>query len=99
MLFFDTASLPKGDYTVEISQKNKDGRIVFTDLLNYKHYEFPWLKEHVGEADKVLAPWTPLKAKGGTIDVWGREIKLSGLALPERIAIKWPRLACGARVL
>ena len=46
-----------------------------------------WLKEHVGDEDKVLAPWTPLVAGKGTVKVWGREIKLSGLALPEKISV------------
>ncbi len=84
-LALDTGNLSKGDYTVEVIQKDKDGGIAFTDVLNYKHYEFPWLKEHVGEEDKVLAPWTPLEAGKKAIKVWGREIRLDASLRCQRV--------------
>jgi hypothetical protein len=85
---FSTKKLSKGNYRVEITQKNSNDEMVFTDVQNYKHYEFSWLKEHVGESDKVLSPWIPLKTKGDTIKVWGRTIQISGLALPKQISLK-----------
>ncbi len=36
-----------------------------------------WKGNKLGLEDKVLPPWTPVKARGGTVSVWGREYDFS----------------------
>ncbi|MDD3927052.1 MAG: DUF6067 family protein [bacterium] len=48
-----------------------------------------WLKERVGmqglSPDYVPNPWMPVKVKGDTISVWGREYSMGMLALPQKV--------------
>ncbi|HUU22555.1 MAG TPA: glycoside hydrolase domain-containing protein, partial [Phycisphaerae bacterium] len=59
---------------------------------------FPWWNTKIGNAEKVLRPFTPVTAeKGGRVlKAWGKELHLDGLALPKQVLVtgntdKWPR--------
>ena len=58
---------------------------------------FPWWQTKIGDAEKVLAPYTPLSVEkeGQTLRAWGKEYQLDGLALPKQILVngnadRWP---------
>lgn len=64
--------------------------------------EFPWWNTKLGDVQKVLWPYTPLKAEknGQLLKAWGKEFMLDGLALPTQIlsngnADKWPQGRAG----
>jgi hypothetical protein len=48
----------------------------------------PWQNNGVGISDEVLAPWTPIAAKGDTIGVWGRTYRFGVLPLPASVVAR-----------
>jgi hypothetical protein len=45
-----------------------------------------WIGNTIGESPQVLPPWTPVRADGRTVRVWGRTHRLGPAGLPEQIA-------------
>jgi hypothetical protein len=44
-----------------------------------------WLDSSIGIDDEVVAPYTPLKAKGQTVECLGRQVRFGNTGLPESI--------------
>lgn len=49
-------------------------------------YEFDWLDNKIGISDKVIPPWTPMKATWfGKVKMWNKQYQMDGLGLAEKI--------------
>ena len=104
-------SLPSGKYSWKAFVVMKDGTEVAAAeaLADNGVFEkkdeataFPWWGTKLGDAEKVLWPYTAVKAEAGgaVVKAWGKEVELDGLALPKKITStgnsdKWPRGRAG----
>jgi len=74
-------------YTLAVGLTGADGRAraqmsIPVDLLGYR---FEWLGNSIGKSDRVIPPWTPVKAAAGEVTTWNKRYKLNGLGLAEMI--------------
>lgn len=44
-----------------------------------------WLGNQLGITDEVLPPWTPVRAQGDTVSIWGREYRFATSPLPAQV--------------
>lgn len=103
-MYTDFVRLPvlqPGKYSWETSVTLKDGTSVpagggaFEKKDEAK--EFAWWNANLGNAEKVLWPYTPVRAEreGQVLRAWGKEYRLDGLALPTQVLCtgntdRWP---------
>ena len=76
----DFGKLIPGDYTIKIDYVAPDGKALETweQAIRIPKPDDPMFKPYVDpEADKVPAPWTPLKSGGEKVAMWGREYDFS----------------------
>ena len=81
--------LPPGEYTATFTGADKAGQPLVQRESKFKKLDpksFAWWHTPLGNAEKVLAPWTPVTVKGRTIGVWGREMVVGAAGLPQQIA-------------
>ena len=72
--------------TVRLSLEISDNVIAnHGDDEPWRHSRLRWLNSRIGFDDEVVAPYIPLELNGRTISCLGRDVKLSGLGLPESI--------------
>jgi len=101
----DLIKLPNvapGDYTAQLAAYDKSGKVLFTRDSKFTKKDptsFAWWNTTLGNADKVLAPWTPVKYDAGKIDVWGRTMQVGPAGLPEQISTQGHGLLAGAASL
>ena len=84
--------LPKGPdprvLVVETAALDSDGNVLATDRQEVKllRHKFSWQNNDAGITDKVIPPWTPIRAKGKTFEVWNRTLDIDGLACAGSVA-------------
>ena len=88
----DVLTLPHlapGRYSAELIAYDKSGRALLTRKTAFEQKDpaqtFPWWNTTVGNADKVLSPWTPVQYAKGRFSVWGREMTVGEAGLPTQI--------------
>jgi len=65
---------------------NHSGKSVRTGQLRYEVPTKPvWLGNTLGKTDVVLPPWTPLRASGDAIEMWGRKYICGTSPLPSQV--------------
>ena len=97
--------LPAGNYEVTGSIMLKDGQTFGPRNGSFEKKDeataFPeWWNNQVGEPERVVAPFTAITRKADSLACWGREYKLGGLGLPNRITSQGGKvLAAPARIV
>lgn len=90
----DLARLPEtvteGKYSVELSLLDAAGKPLAAVTREFKKLdearEFPWWGNKIGNTEKVLSPFEPVKYEGGgVVRCWGREYYLDSLGLPKQM--------------
>jgi Glycoside hydrolase 123, N-terminal domain len=83
-------ALQTGEYLVSAAMTLNSGKTLgpvtttFTKLDEAKAFA-AWWGNNVGNAERVLKPFEPLRRDGQTVTLWGRTYRLNALALPEQI--------------
>ena len=86
---FDVAGLAPGEYVVRAVALDRAGNEVAAAEAPLTRPDTPaWLGSKEGLSDRVLPPWTPVRADGRTVRVWGREYGFDGLPLPTRVVTR-----------
>ena len=84
------SNLAPGTYSTTLTAYDKTGKTVFTRQTNFEKKDpakdFAWWNTSMGNAAKVLAPWTPVRYSNGKFGVWGRSIQLGAAGLPSQIS-------------
>ena len=84
-----TSELTPGDYTLRFAVWHGEQQLAAHETGLAIPPSPPWQGQHIGrealDPDHVPPPWTPLQVDGSAVSVWGRELLLSDLALPEQI--------------
>lgn len=84
-------TLPKGPdprlLLVEVVATDAAGKVLATDRQELKllRHRFTWQGNDAGVTDKVIPPWTPVKAKGDQFGVWNRSLQLDGLGVAKTV--------------
>ena len=83
--------LAEGRYEVEImllDGAGKDLDVVRREITKVNEArDFPWWANKIGNTEKVLPPFEPVKYEGGGIvRCWGREYYLDSLGLPRQLS-------------
>ena len=76
-----TKDLPEGDYDIAIEITSK-GKSVEKNNDWFEKRKFDWLNKPILPANVVPAPYEPLKAKGNTLTLWGREYRFAPNGFP-----------------
>ncbi len=91
--------LKPGKYLVQLQMIGKDGKALgepYKSTIEKKNpADFPWWKTQAGSKDKVLPPWTPVKASGAELAVWGRNMTVGAAGLPAQITSQESPLLAG----
>jgi hypothetical protein len=81
--------LSPGTYSAELTAVTKEGTVLLTRTTAFVKKdparEFSWWNTKRGNADKVLAPWTPVTLTNGSFGVWGRTFTLGDAGLPSHL--------------
>lgn len=71
-----------GEYDVEIAILSKEGAILDSQMRDFKvtdlQEQFHWYGSDIAEDIEVAPPFTPIKASGKTLGVWGRDYRMDG---------------------
>jgi hypothetical protein len=89
-------------YRLEMALADQAGKAVAatTTEVALKGYQFEWLPNSIGISDKVIPPWTPVRASGGQVSMWNKTYALNGLGLAERIVNDGrPQLSCPMKLV
>ncbi|MGI4787715.1 MAG: glycoside hydrolase domain-containing protein [Janthinobacterium lividum] len=82
-------NLPPGDYTAQLTTFDKSGKALFSRDKQFAKKDpakaFPWWNTKLGNADKVIAPWTPVRYSAGQFAVWGRTMHVGAAGLPQQV--------------
>ena len=81
---------PAGNYTAQLVGFGGDGKEVFRKATPFEKKDlakvYPWWNTKVGNIERVIAPWTPMKFDGkhepNKVDVWGRSMQVGVAGLP-----------------
>ena len=96
-------NLPPGDYTAQLATFDAAGHPLFTQQIPFTKKDpaqaFPWWNTTLGNADKVLAPWTPVRYGNGRFAVWGRSLRVGPAGLPRQVTTQGQDLLAGAATL
>ena len=83
---FGTQGLKTGAHEVRVVATDPQGAEVGAASATFELPEQPpWLGSQEGITDQILAPWTPVRARGQTVSVWGRTYEFAGMPLPSAI--------------
>ncbi|MBQ9502942.1 MAG: hypothetical protein IJU70_12350 [Lentisphaeria bacterium] len=97
---FDLASLPPGDCTLVFRFLDKNGRELLKTEQYYNHIGRPaWLTEKPGANAGVVPPYTPIRRKGSTLSVIGRDHVFGSDLLPDEIVSAGVKLFAAPPVL
>lgn len=77
--------LAEGRYFVSLSDRGTK-EILLEKEFHVKHY--PWLGNRLGRKDRILPPFTPLKAEGQTLSCILRDYKIGNNGMPEEVFAK-----------
>jgi len=83
----DVSGLATGDYIVEVTL-NRSGALLGKERIKwFKSGDPEWLGNDIGVIRKVPPPWTPVKKKGKSIEVWGRSHSFVHSLLPAAMTV------------
>ena len=81
--------LPEGKYSAKLIVVGKDGAVLREASSEFVKADparrFKWWNTAAGNIEKVLSPWTPVRAKGSEIEVWGRTMSIGAAGLPAQV--------------
>ncbi|HET6427839.1 MAG TPA: glycoside hydrolase domain-containing protein, partial [Phycisphaerae bacterium] len=78
--------LGKGKWFLQADLADAKGKILATARTpEYTFPEVPYLFNDLGISDEILEPYTPIEVERNALRVWGREITLNGLGLPDQM--------------
>lgn len=96
-------NLPPGDYTARLETFDSGGQPLFSRETEFAKKDpaqaFPWWNTRLGDIEKVIAPWTPVRYRAGRFDVWGRGMRVGPAGLPEQITTQGQALLAGSAAL
>ncbi len=92
-----------GDYTATLTTFDSAGHTLFLRESKFTKKdpakEFPWWNTTLGNADKVLSPWTPVRYGAGKLGVWGRTMQIGPAGLPRQVTTQGRNLLAGQSYL
>ncbi len=77
-----------GEYAARLVAVDAKGKEVLSREKKFSKKdpkEFAWWNTKLGDIEKVIAPWTPVKYADKTFDVWGRRMRMGMYGLPAQI--------------
>ena len=80
-----TPPMEFASYRVEVDVRDLRGETMGSATQNFARVKPPWYGCRAGVSDKVMPEWTPVKADGNVVSIWGREIHFTAAGLPEKI--------------
>ncbi len=82
----DYEDIGTGPAALSAQLRNAAGEVIRTGEMQWTVPAPPeWLGNQLGVTREVLPPWTPVRASGDTISVWGREYVFDGSPLPAQV--------------
>jgi hypothetical protein len=95
--------LPQGKYSAKLTVIGKGGAALREATSEFSKDDpakkYRWWNTTAGSLEKVIPPWTPVKAGGREIEVWGRKMTVGTAGLPEQIVSQGRDLLAGPAVL
>ncbi len=95
----DVLALPNlspGEYVARLTASGADGHEVFRRETKFSKKdparEFPWWNTKVGNIERVLSPWTPVRLAQNRFQVWGRDMSLGDAGLPAQVSTQGANL-------
>jgi hypothetical protein len=74
-------ALNDGDYELKIAVSGSD----YIAQRSFHHKNFEWLGNHLGETDKVYAPFTPISVDGNKVELVLRKYDMNGFGLLNQV--------------
>jgi hypothetical protein len=94
---------PAGSYSAELVGFNADDKEVFRKTTPFEKKdlakEYPWWNTKIGNIERVIAPWTPMKHDGNKVEAWGRTMQIGPAGLPSQITTQKMNLLSGPATL
>ena len=88
-VWLDVAAAGSGDFKLTIAVADPAGQTISSESRPLRIPPKPaWLGNREGISDKVLAPWTPLQVKDGSVRPWGRDYRWGSLPFPDRVTTR-----------
>ena len=88
-VWLDVKAAGPGDFKLTIAVADPAGKTISSESRALKIPPKPvWMGNREGISDKVLAPWTPLEVKGGSVRPWGRDYHWGALPFPEQVTTR-----------
>jgi hypothetical protein len=96
-------NLKPGAYTAQLTTFDQAGKTLFSQKKQFAKKDpakaFPWWNTRLGNASKVIAPWTPVRYHAGQFDVWGRSMRIGPAGLPQQVTSQGQSLLAGGAYL
>ncbi|MBF0244060.1 MAG: laminin G domain-containing protein, partial [Planctomycetes bacterium] len=80
-----TPPLEFSSYRVDVEVRDQRGEVMGSTTQRFTRVKPPWYGSRAGISDKVMPEWTPVKADGNVVSIWGRDIHFSASGIPEKI--------------
>ena len=94
---------PAGSYVARLVGYDAGDQEVFRKETPFEKKdlakEYPWWNTKIGNIERVIAPWTPMKHDGDRVDVWGRSMQVGVAGLPIQIVSQKRELLSGPATL
>jgi len=95
--------LPEGRYTAKLIAMGKNGATLREASSEFEKSDpavkYKWWNTKVGNIEKVIPPWTPVKVSQNSIGVWGRTMTVGAGGLPSQVVSQGRKLLTGPTVL
>ncbi len=82
------SDLAPGSYKATLTTYDGAGKVLFTRVTAFDKKpvtDFAWWNTPMGNADRVLSPWTPVRYAAGQFAVWGRSMRVGAAGLPAQV--------------
>ncbi|MCY3022527.1 MAG: DUF6067 family protein [Planctomycetota bacterium] len=84
------AQLQEGTYQVEATIRTKDGKELGPVRTSFNKFDEAkvfgaWWQNKLGDTERIIPPFEPLKKQDETVSVWGRSYTLDALGLPREV--------------
>ncbi len=80
-----TKELPEGEYEVRVKVMAGNGELIAKHDDWFEKRIFDWMKRPRGLITEVPDPYTPLKATGNEVELWGRSYRFTDAGLPDAV--------------
>jgi hypothetical protein len=95
--------LSEGKYSATLTVLGKENRVLREERSDFSKEDpakkFKWWNTTAGNIAKVIPPWTPVKAKGQDVAVWGRTMTIGAAGLPAQVVSQGRALLAAPAVL